>query len=100
MLAAPLGTHTGWSVRTAGYAEGDLFTVQGSYIPFPATEEERRRAGDPRRSIEARYASHAAWAERAIAAAEQLVSERLLLREDADRLIASARESWDALGVL
>jgi hypothetical protein len=100
VLAAPLGTHTGWAVRVPGYAAGDLFTVQGSYIPFPATEAERVGAGDPRRSIEARYPSHAAWAARIIAAAEQLVAERLLLREDADRLIAAARESRDVMGVL
>ncbi len=100
VLAAPLGTHTGWAVRVPGYAEGDLFTVQGSYIPFPATEAERISAGDPRRSIEARYPSHAAWAGRVIDAAEKLVAERLLLREDADRLIAAARESRDVMGVL
>ncbi len=100
VLAAPCGTHTGWAVRVPGYAEGDLFTVQGSYIPFPATEADRIGAGDPRRSIEARYPSHAAWAARVIAAAEQLVTERLLLREDADRLIAAARESFDVIAVL
>jgi hypothetical protein len=100
VLAAPLGTHTGWAVRVPGYAEGDLFTVQGSYIPFPATEAERRASGDPRRSIEARYPSHAAWAALVIAAAEQLVAERLLLREDADGLIAAARESFDVVAVL
>jgi hypothetical protein len=100
VLAAPLGTHTGWAVRVPGYAEGDLFTVQGSYVPFPATETERVSASDPRRSIEARYPSHAAWAALVIAAAERLVGERLLLREDADRLIAAARESYDVMGVL
>jgi hypothetical protein len=77
-----------------------LFTVQGSYIPFPATEAERARTGDPRPSIESRYPSHADWAFRVIAAAERLVGERLLLREDADRLIAAARESRDVLDVL
>jgi hypothetical protein len=100
VLAAPLGTHTGWAVRVPGYAEGDLFTVQGSYIPFPATETERRASGDPRRSIEARYPSHAAWASQVISATEQLVADRLLLREDADRLIAAARESFDVLAAL
>ncbi|HEX3994503.1 MAG TPA: alpha/beta hydrolase domain-containing protein, partial [Acetobacteraceae bacterium] len=89
-----------WAVRVPGYAEGDLFTVQGSYIPFPATEAERRASGDPRRPIEARYPSHAAWASQVISATEQLVADRLLLREDADRLIAAARESFDVLAAL
>ena len=100
ILAAPLGTHTGWAVRVPGYAEGDLFTVQGSYIPFAATEAERVRAGDPRPSLEARYRSHTAWAARVIAATEQLVTQRLLLREDADRFIAAVHKSQDVVGVL
>jgi hypothetical protein len=100
LLSAPLGTHSGWAVRMPGYAEGDLFTVQGSYVPFAATEAERARTLDPRPSLEARYSSHAAWASRVIAATEQLVVERLLLREDADRFIAAAREGWDVMGML
>ena len=100
LLTVPLGTHTGWAVRVAGHAAGDLYTVQGSFLPFPATEAARAASGDPRPSIEARYPSHAIWAARVIAAAEQLVTERLLLREDADRLIAAARESWEAMEVL
>jgi hypothetical protein len=57
LLTAPLATHTGWSLRATGYGEGDLFTIQGSMIPFVATEAEGRRAGDPRSSLEMRYAS-------------------------------------------
>ncbi len=98
LLTAPLGTHTGWAVRLPGWAAGDLFTVQGSYLPFAATEAER--GDDPRPSIEARYGSHAAWAAQVTAAAEALVRDRLLLREDADRLIEAARESYDVIDVL
>ena len=63
LLDAPLATHVGWSLRAAGYGEGDLFTIQGSMIPFAATEAERQRAGDPRPSLAARYASREVWAE-------------------------------------
>ena len=41
-----------------------------------------------------------AWAERLAGAANRLVADRLLLAEDADGLIAAARESWDVYGVL
>ena len=34
LLAAPLATHVGWSLRASGYGEGDLFTIEGSMIPF------------------------------------------------------------------
>src|SRR5262249_34678232 len=100
LLDAPLATHAGWSLRAAGFAEGELFTVQGSMTPFPATEAERQRNGDPRPSLEARYPSREAWAEQLAAATERLVAERLLLREDADRLIAAAHETWDVCRVL
>ena len=100
MLDVPLATHVGWSLRAAGYGEGDLFTIQGSMIPFAATEAERQRAGDPRPSLEARYASRDAWAAKLAQTANRLVAERLLLAEDADRLVAAARESWDVYRAL
>jgi hypothetical protein len=59
MVDARLATHTGWSLRASGYGEGDLFTIQGS-MPFAIAEAERQRAGDPRPSVEARYASRPA----------------------------------------
>ena len=95
LLAAPLATHVGWSLRAKGYAEGDLFTIQGSMIPFAQTEAERLQADDPRPSLEARYASRDAWAARLAEAVGRLVAERLLLAEDGDRLATAARESWD-----
>ena len=100
LLDTPLATHTGWALRAPGFAEGDLFTVNGSMIPFAATEAERQRAGDPRPSIAARYASREAWADRLGEATARLVADRLLLQEDADRLMSAARESWDVFQVL
>jgi hypothetical protein len=95
LLAAPLATHVGWSLRASGYGEGDLFTIQGSMIAFAQTEAERLRADDPRPSLEARYASRDVWAARLTEAVDRLVADRLLLAEDGDRLTAPARESWD-----
>jgi Alpha/beta hydrolase domain len=95
LLTAPLATHAGWSPRASGYGEGELFTIQGSMIPFAETEAERQRTGNPRPSLEVRYASRDAWAARLAEAVDRLVAERLLLAEDGDRLAAAARESWD-----
>ena len=100
LLTAPIATHTGWAIRIAGYAAGDLFTIQGSCLPFADTAAERQRSGDPRLSFEERYGTHAAWAARVAEATEVLVTERLLLREDADRLIAAVQSSKDVLAVL
>ena len=95
LLAAPLATHVGWSLRASGYGEGELFTIQGSMIPFAQTEAERLQADDPRPSLEARYPSRDAWAARLMEAVDRLVADRLLLAEDGDRLTATARELWD-----
>ena len=100
LLAAPLATHAGWSLRANSYAEGELFTIQGSMIPFAETEDERQRAGDPRPSLEMRYASRDAWATRLAEAVDRLVAERLLLAEDGDRLVTAARVSWDVYQAL
>jgi hypothetical protein len=95
LLAAPVATHVGWSLRASVYGKGDLFSIQGSMIPFAETEAERLRAEDPRPSLETRYASRDAWAARLTEAVDRLVADRLLLAEDGDRLMAAACESWD-----
>jgi hypothetical protein len=100
LLDAPLATHVGWSLRATGYGEGDLFTIQGSMIPFAATQAVRQRNGDPRPSLAERYPSREAWPDKLAAATSRLVAERLLLAEDADRLVSAARESWDVFAVL
>ena len=95
-LAAPIGTHTGWNLRRAGFAEGAQCAGAGSFIPFAATEAARRASGDPRPSLDARYPDHGAYAQAVSDAADALVRERLLLRSDADRIVALARRSGAA----
>jgi hypothetical protein len=92
-LAAPLGTYTGWNLRADGYGEGDQCAGTGSFIPFAKTRAERLARGDPRLSLEERYADHAAYVAAVRAAADDLVRERLLLRADADHIIREAETS-------
>ncbi len=52
MVAAPLGTYTGWNPRARGHGHGAQLRFEGSYIPFPefaaGTRDHRRSAGfDP-----------------------------------------------------
>ena len=54
-LDAPVGTHTGWNLRKAGFGEGELCDNNGSMIPFAATREERQKTDDPRLSLAERY---------------------------------------------
>jgi hypothetical protein len=89
-VQVPLGTYTGWNIRKAGFSEGDSCDLTGAFIPFFKTEAERRAAGDPRLSLEERYPTHEDYVGKVTAAANDLFSKRLLLREDADSIIAAA----------
>ena len=101
-LQAPVGTHTGWNLRKKGFAEGDLFSLSGSFLPFARTRAEREASGDPRLSLEERYPSHAAYVRAVGIAATGLVSRGLLLEEDADRYVEAAmnRNPLDPNGTL
>ena len=92
-LVAPIGTHTGWNLRREGFAEGAQCAGGGSFIPFAATRAERMASGDPRLSLEERYADHAAYVRAVASAADALVRDRLLLQADADDIVREAEES-------
>lgn len=85
-LQAPLGTHTGWNLRApdTGFAWATS-RFDGSFVPFARTEAERVAAGDPRPSLEARYANRDAYVAAVRSAAERQVAAGLLLQEDMER---------------
>ncbi len=88
-VAVPIGTHTGWNPRRQGFASGDL-ALLGFFLPFARTAAERQSSGDPRRSLEERYASHEAYVAAIRRAAQALCEARLLLPEDAERSVEAA----------
>jgi Alpha/beta hydrolase domain len=93
-VAAPLGTYTGWNLRRPEMGAADqLARWNGSFFGFAPTEAERAKAGDPRPSIEARYATKGDY-ERAVAAAvAELRARGFLLEEDAAAYLARAHDS-------
>jgi hypothetical protein len=93
LVANPLGTYTGWNRTASGFAKDLPCGFSGGFIPFAATRAERLASGDPRPSLEERYGTHAAYVRGVRASAEKLVRERLLLREDAERIVAAADRS-------
>src|SRR5213596_4408659 len=95
-LLAPLATFTGWNLRhPAQGAPGDLMSMMGSTLPFPRTRAERLAKGDPRRSVEERYPSRAAYLEKVRTAALALVAARHVLAEDLDAIVERAGRLWD-----
>jgi hypothetical protein len=92
-VRAPLGTTTGWNVRAATARANDLCGLSGSYVPFARTTAERTASADSRKSLEERYRTHQGFVEAVEKAARQLVNDRFLDPEDAERYVAAARAS-------
>ncbi|MGH7847561.1 MAG: alpha/beta hydrolase domain-containing protein [Candidatus Binatia bacterium] len=91
-VQVPVATYTGWNLWQAGLAEDELCGLFGSYIPFAKTKAERQSSGDPRLSLEERYKDHADYVQKVSRAARALVEDRLLLPEDAERIIEEAKK--------
>ncbi|HVY92780.1 MAG TPA: alpha/beta hydrolase domain-containing protein [Bryobacteraceae bacterium] len=83
----PLGTYTGWNPIPDGPLAGREKSLAAGYVPFARTKAERMADGDPRLSIEERYPSAAAYYAAAVKQANAMVQQRLLLPEDAVRLL-------------
>ncbi len=86
-IAAPTGTYLGWNLRKPGYADGDLCFPEGSYLPF--AKDAASRGDDMRLSLVERYPAAGDRAARVSRTVEELRRERLLLDEDAAKLIRS-----------
>jgi hypothetical protein len=87
-VAVPVATYTGWALRADGL---DGCDAAGQKIAFAKTKAERLAAGDPRPSLEERYADHAAYVSAVTRAAQALKAERFLLDEDVAAATAAAQ---------
>lgn len=91
-VQAPLGTYTGWNLQPKRLATDELSGLLGSYIPFAKTKVSRLKASDPRLSIQERYKDRSDYLQLLSRAARQLVEQRFLLPEDAERMINAAKK--------
>ena len=83
-VAEPLGVFTGWNFRSTEIgATGELLSQTGSFLPYPQAR------------ITPRYSSPAKYRSQVQAVAEQLVSDRLLLREDLPAIVRFSERVWD-----
>jgi hypothetical protein len=97
-VAVPLATYTGWNFRAPAIGGTTrLIGNTGSYIPFARTRAEREATGDPRLSIEERYASRAEYLARVRGVLDALVRDRYMLAEDVDAAATRAGAHWDLL---
>ena len=91
-IAVPLATYTGWNEYKPPYPAGEIADRDGSCLPLPLDKAAREAAGDPRTSIAERYRSGTDYVARVQAVVTQLMADRLLLAEDAERYLDRARK--------
>jgi hypothetical protein len=93
-VSVPLATYTGWALRASAPGNPvpivDGCDAAGQKISFQKTTAERLAAGDPRLSLQERYADHATYVNLVTQAALQLQAQRLLLNMDVQAYIAAA----------
>jgi hypothetical protein len=95
-LVAPLATYTGWNLRDASIGATDQrVSFEASYSPFAKTQEERKKNGDPRRSIAERYSSREEYLKRYRDAVNEVIRQKYVLPEDRDALLKRGEEEWD-----
>ncbi len=81
-VAAPVATYTSWNLRAPAIGQPEaLLGLSGGIIPFRKTQADRAASGDPRPSVEERYASFDAYLAETKRAVEALVAEGYLLKE-------------------
>jgi hypothetical protein len=95
-LAVPLATYTGWNLFNERSGPPEVVSsMQGSFIPFPRTREDRARTNDPRRSIDERYRNREQYLEMVAKAAIDLVEKGYLLKADVPHIIEQTGTRWD-----
>ena len=87
-VAVPVATYTGWALRADGL---DGCDANGQKLDFAKTKAARLASGDPRPSLEERYADHATYVGLVSRAAQALKEQRFLLEEDVQAIIATAQ---------
>jgi hypothetical protein len=97
-IQVPLATYTGWNLRAPEIgAPDELFSMQGSWLPFARTKAEREKAGDPRLSTAERYAGREDYLAKFESAAKSLAAAGFVLAEDVPKLMERGAAEWDYL---
>jgi alpha/beta hydrolase family protein len=97
-LVVPLATYTGWGLRS-GIWQNDGCEASGQYIPFQSTAAARALIGDPRPSVQERYATFASYKARVVAAVDGLVRNRFFICDDTQDIVNRLLQAGLAAGV-
>jgi hypothetical protein len=92
VIDAPKATYTGWNPHVAGDGPTTLCSLMGGAVAFATTREEREKNGDPRPSVQERYATPVAYVSKVDEIAKTLVRQHLMLEEDLPRQHQAAED--------
>jgi hypothetical protein len=95
-LVVPVGTHTGWNPRAPETgAPEQMISMQGFSNFFAPTRATREAIGDPRPSLEERYANLDAYLAQVREVTQRLATERYILETDIDIVIEACVARYD-----
>jgi len=97
-IQVPLATYTGWALRAAPQ-DNDGCEGSGQYIPFARTKADRLRSGDPRLSIEERYADVDTYSSLLGNAVDKLERTGFLMPADAKALLNQILRNAESKGL-
>ncbi|WP_460965279.1 alpha/beta hydrolase domain-containing protein [Spirosoma litoris] len=93
IVAVPTATTTGWALRSTDFGQNEGCEGAGQFIPFKKTKAERIASNDPRLSVEERYRTHDNYVKAITKSVNELVTQRMLLPDDAKDYIKNAEAS-------
>ncbi len=97
-IRVPLATYFPWNLRTGFKGGSDQLTdFQGTFIPFPLTEEEKLKNKDPRPAIFTLYPSKADYMNKVKIETNILIEQGFVLPQDKAYLEENASSLWDLL---
>jgi hypothetical protein len=82
-VKVPLATYTGWNIRAAGHAIGEVCTSNGAAIPFAVNQAAKSPGNDTRTTLADLYSGRGDYQTKVGAAADALVTQGYLLPLDA-----------------
>ena len=95
-LSVPVATYTGWNLFNERSGPTNVVSsMQGSFIPLARTRADRERTSDPRQSVVERYRSRDEYLALIGKAAQDLVQQGYLLKDDVARIVDQAGTRWD-----
>jgi hypothetical protein len=95
-VTVPLATYASWNLRDPSIgAPEQRVSFEGSYLPFAKTAEERKKSGDPRKSIAERYSGRGEYMKRFERALTELIRKKYVLEEDRSALLKLAEQEWE-----